>query len=162
MAKAKTEQKLRSELLKSQRIFMPDAFFYKIPDIPIFADSKFRFAPEKPFDLILIWKGKTIVIETKVHKKETAWPMSKVKDCQIEGLLQCNRNGVDAYIMINVRIGLGKNRVNFCALLSIEEFMKYKKKQKSIKVEILQAMKTLTWQKFEEGEYYWNVDKLIK
>jgi penicillin-binding protein-related factor A (putative recombinase) len=158
---SKYESKFLTEIINSREIICPGAFFYKIPDPPIFKGSKTRFNVQRPYDLEVAWAGKLLAVEAKVHRVHTAWPISKVAEHQIENL-KCNKvNGKDAYVVINVRYGLGKSRVNFAAIIDIDEIIELKKEnKKSITVSELREYRTMQWQK-SNGVYIWNLFALL-
>lgn len=140
MAKSKTEQVFTTEVKHSVEYYYKNAFWLKIPDLPVFKGSKTRFAPQKPFDFMLAYKGNLIAVEAKVHKKHTAWPLSSVKDHQIEGLLSIGDNGFKSYVMLNVRFGIGKSKYNKSFLFSPQTIKQLKEMHKSIPVKELQLL----------------------
>lgn len=69
----------------------PSLFWYKIPDFPksmIVGDSRVRFSPEKPFDVIVCWGRRFLAIEWKIHKGSGAIPCDAVRKNQIDALIE--------------------------------------------------------------------------
>jgi len=155
--KSKTEQKFLTELKQSKDHLYPLSFMYKPPDMPMF--DKSRFIPEKPFDLFYFNCGIFIALEAKVHKVHTAWPLSKVRKHQTENLKICKNNGMLAYIVVNVRYGLGKNRINFASIIDVDDFIDLNKTVKSIKVIDLVKFNRMDWIK-KNNKLVWDLEKL--
>lgn len=100
------------------------------------------------------YKGKLVVVEAKVHKKHTAWPLNSVKDHQIEGLISILDNGFEAYVMLNVRYGLGNSRFNKVFLFDPEVIKQISQQRNSIPVNDLHLFSTVIYHK--------RVDKISK
>jgi hypothetical protein len=81
-----------------------DGWAYKIPDMPHFAGSLFRFDKEKPFDIVAcLFGGEFIAIEGKQMKKYQAFGHRHMRDCQIKALDVIGRLGGAAYVFLNIR-----------------------------------------------------------
>lgn len=76
----------------------PDAFYYKIPDVGAALGNK------KPFDVFILDNGRSYAKEFKLHKSLHAWPISKLKDHQVEGLWKAHMNGAEATLFVGVRV----------------------------------------------------------
>lgn len=151
MARKRYESNFISELKKSVAYYYPESsFWYKIPD-----DYKFK----KPFDIITAFGKKHLAIEVKVHTKSTAWPLNMVEKHQIGGLIEAKTGGYLALIIVQLIYGSGKNRVNFGAVLEIDEFIGLLNQGiKSVKVEDLKKVNCLVRSKIDEiKDYVWSV-----
>lgn len=90
-------------------------FWHKIQDMPRYKEG--GFIPKKPFDIFAAWHGRAIAIETKMHKKPTAWPLSEMRPSQIDGLGLAHELGVLALVIVNVRYGQGPAKVNYASVI---------------------------------------------
>lgn len=164
MAKRKVvETRFKSELKESVETIYPDGFYCKIPDMP--RTSQSRFIPEKPFDVILAFNRKVVGIELKAHTKHTAWPFDTVRENQIEGLLRFERNGGDnafACVLVNVRYGRGKARVNFARVFTIYEYLSLRdnSERKSLPINEMQKGLCLHRQKVR-GRTVWPINQML-
>jgi penicillin-binding protein-related factor A (putative recombinase) len=156
--KSKTEQIFQGEIKQSlEKLYPGNSWYYKIPDMPVFSGNKARFTPKKPFDLIFGILGWGFAVETKVHKKNTAWPFSSVSEHQIKGLLDANKAGLTPIIMLNWRVGRGKERINKIITIHIESFIELKNtsKRKSMSYKYIEKFPQMEWNKKEK---YWDID----
>ena len=146
MAKrSKTEARLQAELRASFKHFFPKDYWYKIPDTPKMKGSNLRFIPRKPFDIVCSVSKIFFAIETKVHKKTTAFPLNEVHEHQEVGL-----DEADGFVWLNIRRGLGKARVNFIVVIAISEWMALKAKilksgRKSIPLAFFEKYDKIKW-----------------
>jgi len=74
----------------------PLSWYYKIEDT-------LGIGNKKPFDVIIDDQGKHYAIEFKLHKSHNAFPLSAVKDHQIEYLQLAQANGRIATVYIGIR-----------------------------------------------------------
>lgn len=166
------EKRFLDEFRESKKVFCSTAFYLKIPDPPIFKGMKTRFNVERPFDVIMIWKGKTFTIEAKWHDrlnktktKFAPWSFDKVASHQIENLLEAKQNGAYAYILVNIRYTKQIPKTNFVACIEIDEFLKLKKNygRKSIEWWVLRDQFLCLQRVKVEGVKgkYWNINELV-
>lgn len=147
MSRKQYETEFLTMLRKSFLYYdMRTSYWYKIPD-----DRKFK----KPYDVIASFRGIPMVIETKVHKKETAWPLSDVKEHQGRGLLKAAQGGYLAFVMLHIH----NKENNVCVVIPIQDFEQWKVSGlKSAKVIDLLENKCFYREKIKElDEYLWNI-----
>lgn len=78
------------------------AFAYKIADSPTsWTQQMTRFTPEKPCDIIGIYKGRGFLIECKQMKKFEAFAPSRMRTSQISSFDQMPNS---AFVFLNIRI----------------------------------------------------------
>ena len=141
--------------------------------MPLDDTSAYGKSAEKPFDLILSLNKKHKAIELKSHTKHTAWSLNKVEPHQVEGLQRAQNNGYGAYIIVNVRFGLGKQRVNFARVFSLREYKKLVRRsekggRKSITLSEMQAGHCITGQQLprrgletRRKRFIWNLNRFV-
>jgi penicillin-binding protein-related factor A (putative recombinase) len=126
--KKKKHKKSRLELVfqkEIKRSIPKESHYLKIPDMPRFKKS--RFISKKPYDWYCIYNGFTFCIENKVHRVTTAWELRRIKEHQVESLVEAEEAGkgnVFSFVFINIRYGLGKNRICYIAVIHILDFLK--------------------------------------
>jgi len=126
-------------------------FYYKIPD----AYGMARFAPQKPFDAIMIHKGKVYCIENKIQTKKSAFALNRIKPHQIEGLQRAQNSGAISYILINYRFkGFNKILVLNLGILNI-----LIKETKSIKIKDLDVFDFAERIKYN-NKTIWDIKKI--
>lgn len=103
MKRRRIERTFQSEIRNSIPI---GAFYWKPADIPRLEQNP------RPCDAILFYAGLHAALEYKAHPAHTAWSINSVKPHQIEGLEAAERNGAVGVVLLNVRYGKGKNRIN--------------------------------------------------
>lgn len=94
-------------------------FYYKIPD----AFGMQRFSPKKPFDAIIIYRGKTICIENKLDKSVNSFNFNKIKGHQYEGLQKAKDSGAECFFFINHR-NKKTNKIYITDVKRIQELSK--------------------------------------
>lgn len=164
----KHEQKFLTEIKHSVEA-MPNVWWFKIPDRPVFGDEPgkprlpgskpaLRFMIQNPFDALLAVNGRTIAIEAKAHTNHNAWSLAEVKPHQVEALEKFAATGQPAIIIVNVRYGMGKQRVNFAAVMTVAKYKAMQSIRKSIPVaELGTDFQTMRW---EGGR--WTVEKIAE
>lgn len=118
----KPEQRFGLEVRNSFRR-IPGAFYFKIPDLPVFRGSRFRFGGRRPFDAFAVVGGKTLVMEYKVLRGRTL-PFSVLAPHQERALREAERAGARAYVLVNYR---GKGR-NLCVAFPIRVWLRLRRR----------------------------------
>jgi len=137
--KRKAKPRERSFLTELGHSFtQAGAFWFKIPDLPHFKGSQFRFDAEKPFDAFASYMGLAIAIEGKSLRDYEAFGVSQLRQCQVDGLDRFvdEGNGL-GFVMINVRQKAVFNRL---IILDWSEHRSRLTKHGSIKKAELTAM----------------------
>ncbi len=98
---AKVERKFLTEIKNSLK--KDGAFFHKIPDMPHFAGSGFRFDLKKPFDAIALFFSHAIAIEAKYIPKHRAFGLKDLLPHQILGLDEWHLAGGHSWVFLNVK-----------------------------------------------------------
>jgi penicillin-binding protein-related factor A (putative recombinase) len=82
------------------------AWVYKISDQPTsWTASRTRFTPEKPCDIVGMYKRKGFAIENKQIKKFEAFGLNKMRPSQIKNLDEIvEKDAGGAYVFLNIRI----------------------------------------------------------
>lgn len=81
------------------------AFAYKIADQPTsWTAHRTRFTPDKPCDIICLYKGKGCLIEGKQMKKFEAFGIRHLRPAQCKAMDEAVAAGNRAFIFLNVRI----------------------------------------------------------
>lgn len=150
MKSGRQEKAFLNELNRSARLLLPESFWYKIPDFPV-SRSRVRFSPVKPFDAVFVVDGTPVAVETKSHASDLSWPLNRTAPHQIEGLSAFGRAGGAAYVLLNVRYGRGKARVNFVVMIEIKELIAMLKRKKSLSGDDLAKLPELEMIRTEEG-----------
>lgn len=131
-----------------------EIFYYKIPDSP-YIGPETRFQPKKPFDLFLIKDGEFVAIEAKYCKGNERFPFKNVKEHQIAGLLDVERHGCKAYIMINFR---GEGIIDTKAIRILDFLALVKSsKYRSMSVDETRYITNIKWY----GRGIWGIDVLF-
>lgn len=87
-----------------------DMWAYKIPDFPMsWVMRKTRFTPEKPCDIVTMYRGRIILLELKQMKKWQAFG-GQIRDSQKKHMDMVVRKGGRAYVFLNVRIKADKEK----------------------------------------------------
>ena len=105
------ESTFNSELVNSLK--RHGAWAYKIPDSPV-SRMTFRtqFTPEKPCDIVAIYRGTGIAIESKQIKKFEAFnAMTALRPNQIKALDAVGKAGGRPFVFLNIRIKAVKGSV---------------------------------------------------
>lgn len=133
------ESVFQGEITASFGELLPEAFYFKIPDAPIFGSAAtFRRVPVyKPFDCFCYYRGKLHVFESKMHNS-FLFPLNKIKDHQRAGMLKvlANQPEVDrgnVAFLVNIRGNLnkkwqkivGEKSVNYCFMIPIQVIQDY-------------------------------------
>jgi hypothetical protein len=87
-----------------------NCFWYKIPDLPVYAGMKTRFNVSKPFDAVLLAQGKPIAIEAKYLADYGSFGPKNLTASQVEGLCDWQAAGGEAYVFLNIRRKQDKER----------------------------------------------------
>lgn len=135
--KSKPKPRERSFLTELGHSFVDaGAFWFKIPDLPHFKGSQFRFDAEKPFDAFACYMGLAMAIEGKSLREYEAFGVSQLRQCQVDGL-DCflDNGGGASFVMINIKLKatLGTHRSNRLLILDWSEHRDRLKKHGSIK-----------------------------
>ncbi len=101
MARQKKEQAFLIELKNSFQ--KAKAFWYKIPDSPIYKGMQTKFTGAKPFDSFMIYKGVPVAIEAKYISDYKSFGMKQLQPSQIQNLEAFENAGGKSYIFLNVR-----------------------------------------------------------
>lgn len=80
------------------------AWAYKIPDFPVGKGSRFRFNPEKPCDIVGVYKGFPFLIESKQIKEVKNFPLSRLRKSQISNLNRAQDAGARCLLALNIRL----------------------------------------------------------
>ncbi|MEM4973609.1 MAG: hypothetical protein QXR87_07900, partial [Candidatus Hadarchaeales archaeon] len=99
------------------------AFFFKIPDLPVFRGSRLRFFGRRPFDAFMIYRGRVFAFEFKQFGGLTL-PFSILSKGQERSLLQAERAGAFSFVVVNYRRGRRRNR---CVAFPIRTFISLRK-----------------------------------
>lgn len=94
------EKTFNLELKKS--LIFHGAWAHKIADMP--RGPMLRFNPEKPCDIVGVFKGQMFVIESKQIKKFQAFGIEALRPGQISSLTKIHEAGGKAFVFLNVRI----------------------------------------------------------
>lgn len=104
------EQIFVSEVIASLRDH--GAWAYKIPDMPTsWVSRRTRFTPAKPCDIVAAFHGKFIAIECKQMKQWKSFPISSLRESQVQALDDLHYQGARASVFLNVRIAKEENRL---------------------------------------------------
>lgn len=134
----KRRNKEREFLIELKHSFAESgAFWYKIPDSPIFAGMQSRFTDPKPFDAIALYKGIPIAIEAKFIPDFKAFGIKSLRPSQIEGLDKWSTAGGLSYVFLNIRRPADKSagikRINRLLIFEYDELKimekNYRKKE---------------------------------
>lgn len=176
------ESVFQSEITKSVAELLPDWFYFKIPDAPIFgSEATFKRKPMyKPFDCFLTSQGRFLAIECKMIKGLTSWPFSDLLENQEQGLNKVVESGGSAGILLNVRNNAlpanqqkkyGIKAINKAIWMPINVWTLFREKifsdRKSIPIgEILinpwdGSVLVMERVRNEWGEYLWPANELI-
>ena len=157
--KSKLEIEFQQEVRKSFLLLYPNCFFHKINDMPRFEDSK--FIKQKPFDIICANWHSAYAIETKVHKKDTAWPLSRISENQFEQLGKCSNTIIFPGVLVLVRYQKNGEKINFCKWISYQDLVIYK--QDGIKsIKIIDLMVGRIERVKYNNETIWDLRKIIQ
>ena len=149
-SKGRNEKKFVSEVVNS--FIDRGVMAYKIPDLPIFFGSKMRFAPKKPFDIVVDCSGRFVAIECKFKNGYQAFGLrdfvkkdksGKEVNNQIKNLLNHERS----YIFLNVFI---PRQVNSLYIIG-QKWMRRILKGESIKALDLKEMHVFEEENVIEG-----------
>ncbi len=109
------------------------AFWYKIPDQPVFAGMKTRFNVPKPFDGIMVYKGQSIAIEAKYMPDYGAFGVQVLTESQRQGLREFCSAGGTSYVFLNIRRKANKEknleRLNRLLIFKYLELFQYSKSE---------------------------------
>jgi len=141
IGKRRGEQKFLSEFKNSVLSANKQAYWYKLIDAGFPGPAEYdasgkpitgkfdrhgkpiasaRFMAKKPFDAFCIIAGSPLCIEAKFHSDAgKAWPLSEVREHQVEALMAALDAGAASMILLNVRDGLGVTRINRCYVIPI-------------------------------------------
>jgi len=159
--KSRLESVFQNEMRRSFLHFYPKCFYYKIPDGIRMGDWS-SFIPPKPFDAFCSIDRINLAIEYKVHKVHTAWSLSALTESQLEGLESADKNAFYGFVLLNVRHGLGKVRVDKVYIIHISSVKRLMKNGvKSIKFDDLEKYKQLKKIKLTDDTVGWDVRELI-
>lgn len=104
------ESTFNSELLHSLK--EQGAWAYKIPDHPTsWTSHATRFTPDKPCDIVGMYKGVGFIIEGKQIKKFEAFGINSLRPSQIMNLDEAVNKGNRAFVFLNIRIKAEKGKV---------------------------------------------------
>jgi len=80
------------------------AFAYKIADQPTsWTMSKTRFTPDKPCDIICLYRGTGVLIECKMSKKFEAFGLRHLRPSQLKAMDEAVAKGSRAFVFLNIR-----------------------------------------------------------
>lgn len=129
MARRKKEQAFLIELKNSFQ--KAKAFWFKIPDSPIYKGMQTKFTGAKPFDAILVYNGVPVAIEAKYLSDFKAFGMRQLQTSQIQNLEAFENAGGQSYLFLNVRRKANpecfESYVNALLIFPWSEFKKRKK-----------------------------------
>lgn len=111
----------------------------------------FRFTAKKPFDVFAVIDGLPICIEGKFHPHAgKAWPLSDVREHQLEALSAARDAGSLSIVLLNIRDGLGVTRINRCYPIPVERIQfDMQSGLKSYKWSDLNDFAFLEWKRFD-------------
>lgn len=130
----KREQQFLTDLRSSVNELLPGSWWYKIPDAPRLSkqheaalhrfklQNPFRFIPGKPFDALMVYRGRSFAFEAKAWDNTRAWPITSVSERQVDALTDFQLGGGESFVLLFVstdrhpRAAMIPMR-NFCAYL---------------------------------------------
>lgn len=104
------------------------AYWYKIPDSPVYKGMGTRFNCPRPFDALCILDGIPIAIEAKFQNSFSAFGLKNIRESQFHGLTSFEAAGGKAFVALNIHIKPvdGRARVNRLILFDWAEFRNLK------------------------------------
>jgi penicillin-binding protein-related factor A (putative recombinase) len=97
------ESQFNTEVLRSLQ--ENGAWAYKIADQPTsWTAHATRFTPDKPCDIVAIYRGTGFIVEGKQIKKFEAFGANKIRPSQIKNMDEVVDKGGRAFVFLNIRI----------------------------------------------------------
>lgn len=162
MKEAVVLQEIRQSILT-----MPKTFYCKIPDQARFTGEKSRFAPPRPFDCFVVYRGRPFAFEVKIHKGTNAFPVRKVSSLQVGKLMDVAEAGGEAGILICIQFdkpltGERHSRVLLYYPVSwwigmVEGVTKYEHRKSIRIIDLLEEGYKVKWQ----GKGLWKILELL-